>query len=236
MGAYDGAEICELVGLLILDHMKTNFPELTFGLYRDDGLAVHKKTRKTNMERKKKAIISMFKKMGLGITIETNCSTVNFLDVTMEISKGKFWPYSKENSKIQYIHKESNHPPYVLKQVPKSVENRLNSISCDKDCFDRSKAPYEKALKESGHNKGLTHKTNTDKPKKKRRNRRVIWYNPPFNLQVKTNIGQEFIRIIERNFPKQHPLHKHINKKTVKMGYSCTKNLRQSYQPITQKF
>ena len=97
--------------------------------------------------------------------------------------------------------------------MPKSVENRLNSISCDKDCFDRSKAPYEKALKESGHNKGLTHKTNTDKPKKKRRNRRVIWYNPPFNLQVKTNIGQEFIRIIERNFPKQHPLHKHINKK-----------------------
>ena len=54
MGAYDGAEICELVGLLILDHMKTNFPELTFGLQRDDGLAVHKKTRKQIWKGRKK--------------------------------------------------------------------------------------------------------------------------------------------------------------------------------------
>ena len=225
MGAYDGAEICELVGLLILERMKTNFPELTFGLYRDDGLAVHKKTRKAKMEQRKKAIIRMFKTMGLEITIETNCRIVNFLDVTMDIAEGKFWPYSKENSKIQYIHKESNHPPYVLKQVPTSVENRLNSISCDKDSFERSKGPYEKALKESGHSKKLTYKANIEKTKKKRRNRKIIWYNPPFNIQVSTNIGQEFIRIIERNFPKQHPLHKHINRKTVKIGYSCTKNI-----------
>ena len=43
MGAPDGAEICELVGLFLLDKVRTDFPDLSFGLYRDDGLAVHRR-------------------------------------------------------------------------------------------------------------------------------------------------------------------------------------------------
>lgn len=38
MGAPDGAEICELVGLYILDTLRQKVPEMKFGLYRDDGL------------------------------------------------------------------------------------------------------------------------------------------------------------------------------------------------------
>ena len=145
------------------------------------------------------------------------------MDVTIYINQGRFWPYSKEIRKNQYIHNESI--------IPIRLETGaciiIIFISCDKDCFDRSKTPYEKALKESWHNKGLTYKTNIDKPKKKRRNRRLMWYYPPFNFQVNTstNIGQEFIRIIERNFPEQNPLHKNINKRTVKTCYSCTNNM-----------
>ena len=37
MGSYDGAEICELVGLFILNSLKTKYGE-KLGLYRDDGL------------------------------------------------------------------------------------------------------------------------------------------------------------------------------------------------------
>ena len=43
MGAPDGAEVCELVGLFLLNEVKQNFPELNFGLYRDDGLAEHRR-------------------------------------------------------------------------------------------------------------------------------------------------------------------------------------------------
>ena len=39
MGSYDGAEICELVGLFILNCLQTLFGK-DVGLYRDDGLAV----------------------------------------------------------------------------------------------------------------------------------------------------------------------------------------------------
>ena len=68
MGAYDGAEMCEFVGLYILHKMKTNYPEIHFGLYRDDGLGTYIKTDKQELEQKRKAISKMFKEMDLNIT------------------------------------------------------------------------------------------------------------------------------------------------------------------------
>ena len=42
MGAYDGAEVCELVGLFLLNSLANKFDKNSVGLYRDDGLAVFK--------------------------------------------------------------------------------------------------------------------------------------------------------------------------------------------------
>ena len=42
MGIHDGAEICELVGLFILNHLSKKFGKESIGLYRDDGLALIK--------------------------------------------------------------------------------------------------------------------------------------------------------------------------------------------------
>ena len=44
MGAYGGAEICELVGLYMLNKINTFYPN-NVGLYHDDGLAVFKNIR-----------------------------------------------------------------------------------------------------------------------------------------------------------------------------------------------
>jgi len=43
MGAYHGDEVCELVGLFILDEMRANFLRLNFGIYRDDCLGAHRR-------------------------------------------------------------------------------------------------------------------------------------------------------------------------------------------------
>ena len=40
MNSYDGAEICELVGLFLLHELSTIIPKDFTGLYRDDGLAI----------------------------------------------------------------------------------------------------------------------------------------------------------------------------------------------------
>jgi len=54
MGSYDGAEVCELVGVYLLFLMKENFPTLDFGLYRDDGLGCYKNMPGPKMNKLKK--------------------------------------------------------------------------------------------------------------------------------------------------------------------------------------
>lgn len=43
MGAYDGAEVAELIGFVLLGELKDSIGELDVGLYRDDGLAALKR-------------------------------------------------------------------------------------------------------------------------------------------------------------------------------------------------
>ena len=54
----------------------------------------------------------------------------------------------------------------------------------------------------------------------------MIWFTPPYSAALKTNIGKEFLKIIDKNFPANNPLHKILNRKTVKLSYSCTPNMQ----------
>ena len=111
------------------------------------------------------------------------------------------------------------------------MNKRLNEISCDQQSFDAFKGDYEKALRDSGHKSTLTYKpkesdSRDDEPKRKNRKRNIIWYNPPYCAALTTNIGKEFLKLIDKNFPINHHLHKIINRKTVKLSYSCTENMK----------
>ena len=44
-------------------------------------------------------------------------------------------------------------------------------------------------------------------------------------MSVETNVGKEFLKIVDKNFPKNNPLSSILNRKTVKIGYSCTANM-----------
>ena len=226
-GSYDGAEICEMVGLYILSQVEENFPELNFGLYRDDGLGLTNKASKTKMERLKKRMFKLFKKIGLKITIQTNMKIVDFLDITLN-TDGTFKPYMKPNNTIKYVHRDSNHPNMIKKQIPKSVNKRLNTISSSQEQFENAKNEYQEALQKSGY----THKLKYDEKekqtkKKKQRHKKVIWFNPPWSAEVKTNIGREFLLILDKHFPPKHRLRKYFNRHTVKVSYSTTENMQQ---------
>ena len=67
MGAYDGAEVCELVGLFLLSKVKTSFGNLDFGLYRDDGLGYTRRLPGPKIDRMRKDIIKLFQSHGLRI-------------------------------------------------------------------------------------------------------------------------------------------------------------------------
>ena len=101
----------------------------------------------------------------------------------MDTLSGIYGPYLKDNNTPIYINVERNHPPLVLKQIPLGIEKRLSDISENKEIFDSSKKPYQKALADAGYNHTLEYKEKIEKPKPKNkpRIRDVTWYNPPFN-------------------------------------------------------
>ena len=51
MGSFHEAEICELVGLYLLDHIKGIIDPKHIALYRDDGLAVVNNYSNADLER-----------------------------------------------------------------------------------------------------------------------------------------------------------------------------------------
>ena len=54
MRAYDGAEVCELVGTFLLEKISEIYNEGDIGLHRDDGLAVFSCKSSTQLEKIKK--------------------------------------------------------------------------------------------------------------------------------------------------------------------------------------
>ena len=170
------------------------------GLYRDDGLGFCKATPK-QIEKTKQEVSGIFKSNGLKITIEANKKIVNFLDITLNLTSGSYKPFMKPNNKILYIHRQSNQPPTLLKNIPAN-------ISSSQKVFDKAIPPYQKVLDESGYNFKLMY---NPRPKRNRiRQRKTMWYNPPWNANVKTNLGRKFLNIIDRCFPNGHPLHKDL--------------------------
>ena len=177
MGSWDGAEVCELVGLYLLSQL--THLKISVGLYRDDGLAVSAlKPRQAELEKKK--ICKIFKDNGLNITIEANVKCVNFLDVNFNLERNMFKPYMKPNDTPIYVHSQSNHPPGILKNIPQSVNRRLSTISSNQEMFEETKNPYQEALKKSGYEFELKFNPPTQNQKKSGRKRNITWFNPPF--------------------------------------------------------
>ena len=169
----------------------------------------------------------MFKENELDIIVQCNMKTVNYLDVTLNLENSTYHPYQKENDQIKYINTESNHPPSIIKQLPLSIEFRLSSLPSSEEIFNDSVTPYQDALDKSGYKHKLKYQANTDTANnKKQRKRNIIWFNPPYSKNVKTNIGKLFLNLIKKHFPPHHKFHKLLNKNTVKISYSCTRNIK----------
>ena len=69
---------------------------------------------------------------------------------------------------------------------------------------------YEAALKDSGC---VTEFTYEKLLTKKKRNRKALWFNPPFSKNVKTNVGTLFLRLVRKHFIREHKFFKISNKK-----------------------
>jgi len=152
MGSFDGAETCELVGLYLLSQLQ--HLDINIGLYRDDGLAICRKTAR-QIDIIKKEICTIFTRNNLSITIDANKNTVNFLDVSLDLTTGTHSPYMKPNNIPLYVNRNSNHPPSILRNIPEGINKRLSSISTNKDIFEKATPEYQAALNKSGYDHRL---------------------------------------------------------------------------------
>ena len=92
MGSFDGAEICELVGIYISYKLSSTVKKEDMGLYRDDGLIVLRNCTKRTADIKRKEVIKIFKCIGFDIKIDINLRTVDFLDDILDLPSNTFRP------------------------------------------------------------------------------------------------------------------------------------------------
>ena len=103
MRSYDGAEICELVGLYVLNRLSTVIDQSGADLQRDDGLAAINNGNVPKLYRIRNDIIALFKEEWLSITNETNIIETDILDVTFNFAIKMYFPFRKANNTPLYL-------------------------------------------------------------------------------------------------------------------------------------
>ena len=160
----------------------------------------------------------MFKDNQLNITIQCNLKIFNYLDVTFNLTNATYRPFCKTSNEITYIHKKSNHPPSILRQIPLSIESRFSKHSSNEKIFKESAQIYQKALKKSGYDHQLIYQKSINNKNEgtKQRKRKIIWFNPPDSKNVLTKVGNQFLKLINKHFPRHHKLISCSTKTTLK--------------------
>lgn len=69
----------------------------------------------------------------LDVITECNMSILNYVNVIFNSNNDAYRHYKKTNNKTKYIRVDSDHPPSIIKQIPKSIGARLSSLSLSKE-------------------------------------------------------------------------------------------------------
>ena len=134
------------------------------------------------------------------------------------------------------MNKKSNHPPQVLSNIPQGINIRLSRISADKAVFDAAAPIYQEALVKSGYDHVLAYEPPAERTTKKRcRKKQITWFNPPYSASVKSNVGKDFLKLLDEAFPPSNPLHKLFTRQTVKLSYKCMPNMAQAVSRQNKK-
>ena len=63
-------------------------------------------------------------------------------------------------------------------------------------------------------------------PVENTRNRKVIWFSPPYSFNAKTNIEKVFLTPVTKHLPRSQKLSKIFNSNTIKISYSSMPNVK----------
>ena len=136
--ALDGTEVCELVSNFLLHKLSEKYERKNLALYRDDRLKFFNNISGPVSEKIKKYFYKLSREHDLELTIQCNRKVVNFPDITLNLENSTYCPCLKDINEIIYVGTESNHPPSIIKQLPKSIELILSQFSAKEEIFKNS--------------------------------------------------------------------------------------------------
>ena len=73
-------------------------------------------------------------------------------------------------------------------------------MSSNEEIFEKTKPGYSDAFNKSGFQEKLSYtsvQNKNDKNDNKQQNRKIIWHNPPYSANIKTNIGKTFLNLMK---------------------------------------
>ena len=105
------------------------------------------------------------------------------------------------------------------------TNRRISNLSCNENEFNKVKPLHESVLKSSGINYSMKIEAPIENARR-HRNRKVVRFNAPYSLNVKTNIGKVFLKLVRKHFPRSHKFSKIFNLNTIKVSYSSMPNIK----------
>ena len=125
------------------------------------------------------------------------------------VDESTYQPFTKPNTTLDNVHRESNYPPTTIKNILVGINRRLSSLSSDKASFDQAAPPYQKALDECGYRYTLHYEPPITNKRKNRRQHTLVQphsYDPArwfkqinwtvsFDVTTRFNLNQQSIAI-----------------------------------------
>ena len=118
--------------------------------------------------------------------------------------------------------------PQILKNYPKGIDRRLSDNSANEEVFKEAIPVYQAELERGGFTHKLEYRPGSDQTntrKKGNRRRKITWFNPPYSMDVETNVGKEFLKLLDLHFPPGHILRSVMCRSAVKVSYRCLPNM-----------
>ena len=82
-----------------------------------------------------------------------------------------------------------------------------------------------KALKKSGYSHNFNYIPNSH-PVINKNCKRNIWFNSAYSKNISTNIGRQFLNLVNHHFPFYLNLYKIFSRNSIKVSYSCMANMK----------
>ena len=175
------------------------------------------------MDRIRKDIIALFNSERLSNTTDTNFIETDFLDVSFKLEMTNVFlsgSWTTPLSTLFRVKPSTSHHQIV----PLMTNRHIPNLPRNENEFNKAKPLYELALKNGGFNYIMKFEAHVENARRKR-NSKVTLSNPPYSLNVKTNIVKVFLKPGRKYFSWSHKFNKIFNLNTIKISYSSIPNV-----------